>query len=296
MLNGLRLIKKNLLIAIKKIVLGTSFSEIKLIVIGCQKGGTTALYNYLSKHPDIDVPTKKELNYFNSLGVKTESLKDYKQLLPYRFGRKANFTSIDVSPSYMLDSKLVSSKIYNIAPKTKIVVLLREPVSRAISSWFMYKKLYAENPDWFMQSSWVKNNQSKVIAKRQGSFGLDFEMDIKEEIKVIESGRRIEFPIVEYGLYKDQIKHFTDQFGSENVLILSSHYLKESTQDCINEIFKFIDLPAHTLNAKDLLPHFVGDNKQEIDTPFLEELASYYSQKNKGLESFIGNEFEWESS
>jgi hypothetical protein len=34
-----------------------------VIVIGASKCGTTALYFYLSRHPDIFLPPKKELHY-----------------------------------------------------------------------------------------------------------------------------------------------------------------------------------------------------------------------------------------
>lgn len=204
--------------------------------------------------------------------------------------------SIDVSPSYMLDAKLVSQRIHDIAPNTKIAAVLREPLSRAISSWFMYKKLYLQNPNWFIESAWVKNNSTINIVRRKNTFGESFEDDISEEITALDNGDRIEFPIVEYGLYKEQLEVFINVFGRNNVLILSSNDLKKSTQNCLELITSFINLKPHTLEKSDLIPHFVGDNKYEISNSSLKRLAEYYKQRNQGLESIVGKEFDWGNS
>lgn len=295
-LNILRKTKKHTLFTAKKWLLGTSKADLKLIVIGAQKGGTTALYHYLSEHPDIDVPHNKEVDYFNSLGNRDASLKDYQSLFPFRFNRNENFASIDVSPSYLLDAKFISHKIHSIAPNIKIVAVLREPVSRAVSAWFMYKKLVAQNPDWFIESPWVKNNSSIKVERRQSTFGENFDNDIAEEISTLESGNRIEFPIVEYGFYKEQLEYFINVFGRDNLLILSSVDLKKSTQNCLDKITSLIDLPTHSLEKEDLVPHFVGNNKHSIPNSSLKRLEQYYKQRNEGLSKIINNEFDWRDS
>lgn len=261
--------------------------------MGCQKGGTTSLYHYLSKHPDIDVPVNKEINYFNSVGQASASLAEYQKLFPFRLGRQKTFTSIDVSPSYMLDADIVSERIHKLKPNTKIAVVLREPVERAVSAWFMYKKLTKKNPDWFIESSWVKNNTTKKVIRRRAGFGKDFEKDIKEELAALENGHRIEYPIVEFGFYKAQLKFYIDVFGRDKILILSSHYLKTTTQHCLNQVTSFIGLPPHALQKADLIPHFVGDNKHDITSSYLRTLTDYYAEQNKGLEQIVGDDFEW---
>lgn len=293
LINSLRRVKRRALLRAKETVLGVSNADIGLIVIGCQKGGTTSLYHYLSKHPDVDVPVNKEINYFNSLAETPASLDDYQKSFPVRIGRDEAFTSIDVSPSYMLDANIVSERIHSIKPKAKIVVILREPVSRAISAWFMYKKLYMKNPDWFIESPWVKNNTAKKIIGRKEKFGEDFENDIREELVALENGHRIEYPIVEFGFYKSQLKYYIDIFGRDNILILSSHCLKTKTQNCLDQVTSFTGLPSHALQKSDLIPHFVGDNKHEVTGPYLRTLTDYYSKHNKGLENIVGDNFEW---
>ena len=49
-------------------ILNKYFNSKKLnfIVIGAQKAGTTALYHYLKKHPQIELPAIKELHFFDT--------------------------------------------------------------------------------------------------------------------------------------------------------------------------------------------------------------------------------------
>jgi hypothetical protein len=35
------------------------------LIIGAQKAGTSSLFYYLSQHPDIDLPSEKELHFFD---------------------------------------------------------------------------------------------------------------------------------------------------------------------------------------------------------------------------------------
>jgi len=294
-LNIFRRLRRDAPILFKRLALGVSRAEVRLVVVGAQKGGTTSLYHYLSEHPDIDVPINKEIDYFSSLGSKLGSLSEYQKFFPIRFARNTRFYSIDVSPTYLLNAELTAKKIFNINPTAKIAVVLREPVSRAVSSWFMYKKLYAQNPDWFVESAWVKNT-NKLITRRKKTFGLNFEEDIEEEILVLESGGRIEYPIVEYGLYKQQLESFIDVFGQQNLLILSSAQLKASTQQCLDQLTSFMSVAPHQLEPHQLTPHFVGDNKEELNASSLITLADYYKVQNSGLEKLVGEGFKWSIS
>lgn len=40
--------------------------RIGFLVIGVQKGGTSSLFEYLRRHPQIHMPAEKEIGYFNN--------------------------------------------------------------------------------------------------------------------------------------------------------------------------------------------------------------------------------------
>ena len=294
-LNPARRFKHLVVPKISSYLFGTSDASVDLIVIGAQKCGTTALYRYLSEHPDIEMPTTKELNYFTSIGTQQPSFETYRSLFPKRIGRNQQFSSVDISPSYLLDAPTAAKNIQHLFPSAKLVVVLREPVKRAISSWFMYKKYYQTQPNWYFEANWVANstNRNLETTPRSSTFGNNFVADIEEEIKVLESGGRIEYPIVEFGHYKDQLKHYFSLFGSDEIKILESEELKNSTQACLNQITDWIGLNTHKLAAHQLVPHFVGDNKHAIPVDDLSQLTQYYERHNNGLEQLVGRKLSW---
>lgn len=270
-------------------------ATVPLVVIGAQKGGTTALYNYLGQHPAINPPHNKEVNYFNALANTKPDLQSYLRHFPVTHDPAAQNYSIDVSPNYMIDIDVVAPMIQQILPDAKIGVLLREPVSRAISSWFMYKKYHMQDPDWFINAAWVRNasNSNAKIVRRSAAFGVSFANDIQEELAVMASGNRIEYPIVEYGLYKTQLQALLEVFSRDQIMVLSNEELDQDTQNTLDKIADFIGITKHKLSSEQLEKHFVGDNKAPVEEQELAELAAYYAQQNSGLEHIIGRTLSW---
>jgi hypothetical protein len=112
------------------------------LVIGVEKGGTTWLHTQLKKHPDIYLPHTKEVHFFNSrnsnlkekdhfsLGIDwyADFFKDYR-------GEKAVG---EVTPMYICDED-APRRIKDTLPGVKLLVMLRDPVSRAYSHYWMAK-------------------------------------------------------------------------------------------------------------------------------------------------------------
>jgi hypothetical protein len=42
------------------------------------------------------------------------------------------------------------------------------------------------------------------------------------------------------------------------------------------------------------VPHFVGDNKKQIDSSKLAKLTNYYKVHNHGLEDLVGKKLNWD--
>lgn len=115
------------------------------IVIGAQKAGTTWLYECLSEHPEAFVPRMKEVHFFSRpqddrMSRLDKGVEWYKSLFP-ESGYKATG---DITPDYMFQP-YVAAEIHALNPKTKIVALLREPVARAHSAYWMRRR-YDPNP------------------------------------------------------------------------------------------------------------------------------------------------------
>src|ERR1700712_5403611 len=116
-----------------------------LFIIGAAKSGTTSLHYYLSQHPDIFMSTVKEPHFFAN--VKEKDKRIYEQPKKGEIHHTRIITDLDVylsifesdhpviyrgeaSPSYFFDSD-AAKKVFDFNPEARIIILLREPVSRA---------------------------------------------------------------------------------------------------------------------------------------------------------------------
>jgi hypothetical protein len=101
------------------------------VVVGASKAGTTSIYSWLARHPDVAVPYLKDTYFFNhDITAATDA--DYRRLFDPAQVRAGAVTG-EVTPSY-LDDLQAPRRIRDHAPEAKLIVSLREPVGR-IYSW-----------------------------------------------------------------------------------------------------------------------------------------------------------------
>ncbi len=110
-----------------------------LFIVGAPKCGTTFLYQYLKKHPDVYFPNFKEPHFFGSdLKRKNDAydltLKDYENLF------NSNKTIIGEASTFYLFSKKAAKEIYNYNPNAKIIIMLRDLVDlvHSLHSQFVF--------------------------------------------------------------------------------------------------------------------------------------------------------------
>lgn len=108
------------------------------VIAGVQKSGTTALAALLSSNDQISFSPKKEVHFFDNtenyqLGINKylESFNPWNQLSPPLFGE---------STPFYVASREACQRISETIPNMKMIILLREPVSRAYSEYQMKKR------------------------------------------------------------------------------------------------------------------------------------------------------------
>ena len=102
------------------------------IIIGCQRGGTTSLYNYITSHPDVEPASQKELHFFDYNFDK--GLDWYKDQFP------DNKITGETSPYYIIHPH-APRRIAQAKPDVKILILLRNPGDRAYSHYNLEVKI-----------------------------------------------------------------------------------------------------------------------------------------------------------
>jgi hypothetical protein len=108
-------------------------------LIGAQKAGTTSLVGALGLHPQVELSRPKEPDFFT--GNWEKGLEWYRARFPCEPGK----VLIDASTSYSMaptspvpGSKMndVPRRIFELRPDAKFFYLVRDPVDRAISSYY----------------------------------------------------------------------------------------------------------------------------------------------------------------
>lgn len=104
-------------------------------IIGAPKAGTTSLYKYLSEHPGVYFPEKKEIEHFLSDELYQRGL-DY--LVQTHYQAAAGFPARgDGSVQYLL-SETAAVRIKESLPPShhRFIVVLRNPIDRAYSAYW----------------------------------------------------------------------------------------------------------------------------------------------------------------
>ncbi len=106
------------------------------IGIGAQKAGTTWLDRNLRAHPQVWMPKRKELHYFDRGITDTGASND--EWYASIFEPGGGHVTGEITPAYsMLDQSRVAH-VYRIMPHAKIIFFMRNPIERAWSQAVMH--------------------------------------------------------------------------------------------------------------------------------------------------------------
>jgi tetratricopeptide (TPR) repeat protein len=114
------------------------------LIIGQAKAGTTALFDWLSRHPDIRSPLVKEILYWSLF--RDASMDWYLAHFPpipadtRRISGEASITYLTFPSAH--------TAIARDLPDVRLICLLREPVARAYSEYRMFVRLGWERRPW----------------------------------------------------------------------------------------------------------------------------------------------------
>ena len=101
---------------------------VEFLIAGVQKGGTTALFSFLSRHPKLFLPPCKEVHYFDDESVDWQS-PDYSRLDAYFRDRSSGQIAGEATPIYTYWQPS-AERIQRYNPAMRLIVLLRDPSGR----------------------------------------------------------------------------------------------------------------------------------------------------------------------
>lgn len=96
-------------------------------LVGAPKSGTTAMHEYLSAHPDVFVPERKEPHHFGQDIRSPRFLNDRREYLAL-FDKARNEKAVGEASVWYMASTKAAGEIAAFEPNARILVMLRNPV------------------------------------------------------------------------------------------------------------------------------------------------------------------------
>ena len=192
--------------------------RVAFLIAGVQKGGTTALFDYLAEEPGLSLSSEKELHFFD------DEEQDWSR--PEYDAYHARFAPFDgrprgeATPIYVYwPNSLERIAAYN--PAMKLILVLRDPIERAWSHWRMEYARGAEKEPF----AWcIRRGRQRLFDAEPWGFHR-------------------EFSYVERGFYGEQLERVLASFPREQVLVLRSDDLRRAPGAALAAVRRFLGLP-----------------------------------------------------
>jgi hypothetical protein len=173
-------------------------SLIDFVGVGPPKTGTTWLHTCLFGHPELCLPKRKETYFFDRYYDRGVSW--YRRLFKCQPGALRG----EIGASYFFSLEALE-RIHRHNEKCKVIVNLRDPVSRTFSFYLVYR--------------------------RRGELRGDFHASLSEMPRLLESSR-----------YEILLPRWIERFGKERVLILLLQDMAARPEEELRRVHNFLQI------------------------------------------------------
>jgi hypothetical protein len=255
------------------------------LIIGAQKAGTSSLYSYLIQHPGIIPALDKEVHFFDSPSNRSKSLSWYRKYFctiseKQRLQKKLGYLPLtgEATPSLLFD--LHAPKfVAQVIPNVKLIVLLRDPVSRAFSHYHHNRKFKGREPLSFEEA--IEQESNRTHDK------IEFWQNHEDYIDVSIG----HYAYVQRGFYDEQLNRWFQYLPRENFCIMKSEEFFNSPQYQLNKVISFLNLPNYQFDCSNVS----NPSKYQTNLPIKtkEKLESKFQAHNKKLRKLLGWNSTW---
>lgn len=241
------------------------------IIIGAPRCGTTSMWEMLADHPEVLPSFRKEVHFFDlrfGRGVNW-----YRAHFPVATSLRSGRITGEGTPNY-LSFPSAPERVRSVVPDAKLLVLLRNPISRAHSAW-----------------------QLKV---REGVEQLPFEEALNAEESRMTSdpdrlGAAMQYAYRGKSRYAEQLEAWFDLYPREQFLILKSEEIFGADTGALAEVHRFLGIRSVLVGGRPAaVPKAnASPNGAALDPKLHLELADYFAPHNRRLYELIGRDLGW---
>jgi hypothetical protein len=243
------------------------------LVLGAQKAGTTALYEYLRRHPQISGPSWKEVSFFDRHWARGESW--YRGNFPNVARTRGKHVG-EASPSYVFHP-LAPQRVEEVVPEARLIVLVRNPVDRALSQ-YNHEVALGREPLPFEEAL---DAEEERLRGEQERMAADPRYFSREWWSHTYKAR---------GRYAEQLERWLAVFPCEQLLILPSDDLGSDPARAHAQVLEFLGASPQRLDS---YPRVYEREYEPMKPETRERLAAEFEEPNRRLYELLGRDLGW---
>ncbi len=201
--------------------------KLDFLIIGAQKAGTTALFEYLGQHRDIFIPAMKEIHYF----TRDEFYEQGDSYLSTFYDRAKAGHVLGGAYAHLMFFPEAAQRVREHNACMKLIAILRNPIDRAYSAYWFARRTGWENSSTFEEAL------EKEAIRAKGTYH-----------------ERTELTYLAHGHYSEQLRRFLREFGRDQLRVLLTEDLEDTAARSMTAILEWLgvspDLSGINLNRK----------------------------------------------
>lgn len=241
------------------------------VIIGAQRCGTTSLYEYLIRHPQVSRPLLKEVQFF-SLHYQW-GLRWYRSCFPRVPADKQTF---EASPYYVFDPD-VPARVAAALPDTRFVLLIRDPVKRA-HSHYQHSLYLGQETLSFPAAVAAETGRLQRAKERGGAAGH----------RALQA-----HSYLARGRYAEQLQRWYEYMDPARIKVISSEALFATPECVLDDLLEFLGLDRRT----DATLTQSNQHRRHSDSDLVGEvrrdLVNYFAPHNAQLVKMLGWQPDW---
>lgn len=257
------------------------------LIIGAERAGTTSLYRYLGRHPQVMGVTlrRKGAHYFDTNSDR--SIRWYRSHFPSVLAararaRRAGMERVitgEACPYYVFHP-LVPERVHALLPEVRLILMLRDPVSRAYSHYLHEVARGFEHLAF----------EEAIDAEAER---LDGEEDRMRGEPEYHSFNHQHYSYVARGRYLEQIERWHGLFPVEQIHVIDSRAFFADPDTGYRGVLRFLGLAERSLGA---YPQLNARSDGRFPPDARERLHETFAEPNRRLEEYLGRSFSWETA
>ena len=225
------------------------------VIVGAMKCGTTTLNAWLRHHPEVAFSAVKEVHFFDNNYQR--GLGWYRSYFPILESMAGAKCVLEATPAYIQRAPKVAERMHRHIPDARLILMLRDPVKRAISH-------YGHR----LRNGLERRSLEEALLSPEGP----------------KPGTRNFYKT--RGLYAEKLAAFLRYYDRSSLLVLKSEEFFADPAAIYSQVQQFLGL-THVPLPSGMKAHNVGAKRDAVPDSVLTHLADFYSEPNQALQAML---------